>query len=71
MRIRVLLPELMEAQGINQKELAELTGLNPRTVGQLYRNKSSRVDFETLARIAAHFNLDSVNQLLRLESAGQ
>jgi transcriptional regulator with XRE-family HTH domain len=71
MKIKVLLPELMAAQGINQKELAKLTGLNPRTVGQLYRGKSTRVDWETLTRIAAHFRLESVSQLLQLESAGQ
>jgi transcriptional regulator with XRE-family HTH domain len=67
MEIKVLLPELMKARGLNQKELALAVGLNQRTVGQLYRGASTRIDIETIKKIAIFFGLKNSNQLILFE----
>lgn len=61
------LRDLMESNGLNQTELAEKTGLASTTIGRLYRNQASRVDFSTLETLANYFGLENINDLLQLE----
>ena len=67
MKFRVLLPELMDAQGLSQRALVRATGLSPGTVCDLYNDKVTRFDKTTLERLMVYFNLDSMAQLIHVE----
>jgi len=60
------LPQLMEARGINQKQLAAATGLSPTTVSKLYRNQLDRFDKNTLLAICKYFECRSINELIEI-----
>lgn len=51
------LKQLMEKRGMNQLQLSEATGLSPTTVGNLYRNRFSRIDVATLETLCKHFGV--------------
>ncbi len=43
--------ELLEERGLSEKKLAELTGLNPRTVHDLVRGNYERIGLGTIATL--------------------
>lgn len=49
--IRVKLSRVMGDKRIKQKALAEMTGLSPNTVFNLYHEKTRSIDFETLDKL--------------------
>jgi transcriptional regulator with XRE-family HTH domain len=51
--------ELREARGWSQRDLAERAGVRQATVHQLEAGKTSRVDLDTLARLANAFGVDA------------
>jgi DNA-binding Xre family transcriptional regulator len=51
------LKELMKKEGLNQLQLSEATGLSPTTVGNLYRNRFSRIDVSTLKTLCKYFRV--------------
>lgn len=51
------LKELMKEAGVNQFQLSKATGLSPTTVGNLYRNRFTRVDVTTLETLCKHFGV--------------
>ena len=53
----------MKAKGLDQKTLAEVTGLSPTTVGKLYRNQYTRLDNQTIDTLVQHFKLAEPNDL--------
>lgn len=67
MEIRVLLRELMEAQGLSQRALVRATGLSPGTVCDLYNDKVTRFDKGTLKRLMLYFGLSDMSQLIHVE----
>lgn len=64
--MRCKLPALMKAAKINQKELAQATGLSPTTVGKLYRGHFDRVDTTTITVLLTHFQLTSLDDLFEV-----
>lgn len=52
MFIRSRVGALMKERGISEKELHERSGVARNTIRALARNASTRVDFDTLERIA-------------------
>ncbi|MEH2067860.1 MAG: helix-turn-helix transcriptional regulator [Nostoc sp.] len=60
------LPQLMEQKGINQKQLADQTGLSPTTVSKLYRNQLDRFDKKTITKLCDYFGCKSINELLEI-----
>jgi transcriptional regulator with XRE-family HTH domain len=67
MKIICKLRALMDSHGINQLQLAELTGLAPSTIGRLYRNQITRIDASTLIALAKYFDLKSVSEIIDFE----
>lgn len=49
--IRIKLSRVLGEKRIKQKTLAEMTGLSPNTVFNLYHEKTRSIDFETLDKI--------------------
>ena len=60
------LPDLMASRGINQKDLAIVTGLSPTTISKLYRNQIDRFDRKTLLILLDYFQCDSLSELLEI-----
>lgn len=62
------LPQLMEAKGINQKDLAAATGLSPTTVSKFYRNQLDRFDRNTVLKLCEFFECKSISDLIEIEN---
>ena len=60
------LSDLMASRGINQKDLAVVTGLSPTTISKLYRNQIDRFDRKTLLILLDYFQCDSLSELLEI-----
>ena len=57
-RVTCKLKHLMEAKGLNQSQLAEITNLAPGTIGKLYRSQFERIDCDTAIILCKFFNVD-------------
>lgn len=64
------LPQLMEAKGINQKDLAAATGLSPTTISKLYRNQLDRFDRNTVLKLCQFFSCKSISELIDIDRVG-
>ena len=64
------LPQLMEAKGINQKDLAAATGLSPTTISKLYRNQLDRFDRNTVLKLGQFFSCKSISELIDIDRVG-
>lgn len=60
------LKEILKERGIEQKELAERTGLSNRLVSELCTNKIKRVPRDAISKIAVELGIDDANELIRL-----
>jgi putative transcriptional regulator len=56
--IRIKLCELMGKEKMTRKHLAELTGIRPNTIGDLYREDVRKIDFHTLNKLCQVFNCE-------------
>jgi putative transcriptional regulator len=65
-RIRLKLREILKERNIEQKELAEKTGLSERAVSELCNNLTKRYPKEALERIADALEIDDVSELLEI-----
>lgn len=66
MPIRLRLKEILETQGISQRELARRMKIRPSTVSHLCSDKVNAAYFDTLELICRTLNI-SLNELLVLE----
>ncbi|MET3683659.1 DNA-binding Xre family transcriptional regulator [Alkalibacillus flavidus] len=65
--VRVRLKTLLEARGMTQTDLVELTGLRHATISNLARERYDRVQLEHLAIIATALDVTDINDLLTIE----
>jgi putative transcriptional regulator len=63
-RVEIKLKDLLNERGIDQKKLAEMTGLTERTISELVNNKVKRVPKEALEKIADALEIDKMSELL-------
>ena len=61
--IRIKLSELMGKEKMTRKRLAELTGIRPNTIGDLYREDVRKMDIQTLNKLCEVFDC-KVGELL-------
>jgi putative transcriptional regulator len=66
MPIRLRLKEILETQGISQRELARRMNIRPSTVSHLCSDKVNAAYFDTLEQICRTLNI-SLSELLVLE----
>lgn len=57
---------LMEKKGLNQKQVAEATGLSPGTIGKIYNNQFNRIDNHTVTALCQYFGLKSISELIEI-----
>ncbi len=67
MTVRIKLTELMEERGVTQIDLVRELKLSPTTIGKLYRQKSTRLDLETIDKICNFFEVP-IDGLLEVEN---
>lgn len=65
-RIKSNLRTLLNERNIEQKELAEITGLSVRTISELANDKMKYYPKRALEAIANALNVDDINELLTL-----
>ena len=61
--VRIKLSELMGKEKMTRKRLAELTGIRPNTIGDLYREDVKKIDIQTLNKLCRVFNCE-IGELL-------
>ena len=62
----ITLKETLSERGITQSELSKLAGLRPSTVSSLL-NGSTRIEFETIEKIAKALNTDDIREIISLK----
>ena len=65
-RIQTNLKTLLNKHGLDQKQLAEMTGLSVRTISELANDKMKHYPKNALEAIASALNIDDINELLTL-----
>ncbi len=68
MFIRSRVGTLMREKGLTEKELHDRTGVSRNTIRALSRNASTRVDFETLERLAGALGVRPLELLEETET---
>jgi putative transcriptional regulator len=66
MKIEIRLKEVLIEKNIEQKQLAEMTGLTERTISELVNNKVKRVPKEALEKIADALKINDLNEIITL-----
>lgn len=56
--IKIKLCEIMGREKMTRKKLAELTGVRPNTIGDLYRENVRKIDLQALDKICEVFECD-------------
>ena len=65
-RIKSNLRTLLNERNIEQKELAEMTGLSVRTISELANDKMKYYPKKALEAIASALDIDDINELLTI-----
>lgn len=63
----ITLKETLLERGITQSELSKLAGLRPSTVSSLL-NGSTRIEFETIDKIAKALEISDISKIISLEN---
>lgn len=57
---------LLEKHNIEQKELAQMTGLSVRTISELVNNKTKRYPKNAIEAIANALEIDDINEIISI-----
>jgi len=66
-RIKTNLRNILNDRGIEQRQLAEMTGLSVRTISELVNDKMKHYPKHALEKIAAALDIDDINELLTID----
>lgn len=70
-RIKTRIKDELDARGMTQKELADLTGIRPATINDLYHDRSKQFPRDVLEKIASALNIDDISEIIELVDDGQ
>lgn len=65
-RVKSNLRTLLKKRNIEQKQLAEMTGLSVRTISELANDKMKYYPKKALEAIASALDIDDINELLTI-----
>jgi DNA-binding Xre family transcriptional regulator len=68
MTINIVLAELIASRGLNQKELAAMTGIRASAISYLCRGYVDRICIDHIERIATALEITDINEIIRLEA---
>ncbi|MFP5108002.1 helix-turn-helix domain-containing protein [Neobacillus sp. C211] len=64
--IEIRLKQILNERNIEQKELAEMTGLTTRTISEICTQKTQRIPKRAIELICEALNIDDLNELFHL-----
>lgn len=64
MEVEIKLKQLLKERKIEQKELAEMTGLSNRTISELATNKMERIPKSAISKIAKALDIDDIRLII-------
>ena len=67
MELELRLREILAERGIEQRQLAEMTGLSVRTISELCNNKTQRYPKAALAEIMKALEIEDMNELIAIK----
>lgn len=65
-RVKSNVRELLIKYGMDQRQLAELTGLSVRTISELVNDKTLRYPKKAIEAIASALDIDDINEIMTL-----
>ncbi|PEL13807.1 helix-turn-helix transcriptional regulator [Bacillus sp. AFS017336] len=65
--MQIRLKEILIERNIDQKQLADMTGLTTRTISELCTNKTQRYPKMAIGKIAEALEIEDLNDLFQLE----
>jgi transcriptional regulator with XRE-family HTH domain len=68
MKIRVKLEEVLKSRGLTQKQLAEMTGIRPAAISELFNNQRKSLNKEHLEKIAAVLDIKDITELIEIDT---
>ncbi|MDL5039521.1 helix-turn-helix domain-containing protein [Heyndrickxia coagulans] len=71
MKLVVRLDRVLSDRNLTQKELAEMTGLRPASISELYNNQRKSLNREHIEKIAEALNIKNISELVELKEGGQ
>lgn len=66
--VKLKVKEAIEARGITQKKLAEMSGIRESTVSDIVRGSRTVINFEHLSKIAEALEVNNIAELIDFES---
>ncbi len=67
-RIVIKLDKVLAERNKTQKELAELTGIRPAAISELYNNQRKSINKEHLEKIADALEIEDIRELIDIET---
>jgi putative transcriptional regulator len=67
-QIVIKLDKVLAGRNKTQKELAELTGIRPAAISELYNNQRKSINKEHLEKIADALEIEDIRELIALET---
>lgn len=64
--VELYIDSALKKRGLNQKQLAEMTGIRPAAISQLCRGFVDRLNLDHIARIGTALKVESIEELVRL-----
>ncbi|MEH7456309.1 helix-turn-helix transcriptional regulator [Bacillus sp. JJ1127] len=65
-KVHVTLDDVLKKKGKTQKELAELTGIRPAAISELYNNQRKSLNREHIDKILTALNITDINELITI-----
>lgn len=65
--IKLKVKEAIENRGLNQKKLAEMSGIRESTISDIVRGTRTVINFEHLSKIAEALEITDIRELIDFE----
>lgn len=64
--VELYINQALKRRGLNQKQLAEMTGIRPAAISQLCRGFVDRLNLDHIGRIGTALRVESIEEIVRL-----
>ncbi|MBJ8025876.1 MULTISPECIES: helix-turn-helix domain-containing protein [Bacillus cereus group] len=65
-KVHITLDDVLKKKRKTQKELAELTGIRPAAISELYNNQRKSLNREHIDKIVTALNITDINELITI-----
>ena len=66
MKIKILLQNVLDYNGVSQNELARRLGMSSSTINDICKSNVKLINLETFAKVAEMFDIKDINELITL-----